>query len=209
MRITSLIVSLLFLFGGKVFGQLEIRPFHFRPAGEFGFVMKPTSFVEVGWRDRFDNDEYERFRFGISATYFQMKPRLEVFPTVVIRQDGNGTTVLPGAQVFEKFNLGLLSLGSDFAFIHQEKLHAYLGADLTIGAIAVDYTSNTPGYQDESYSGGGYLGGGRLRLGLEYDLNDLLSVFTNVQKTGFLLSEPAGLYGATDYGIGLRITFDN
>lgn len=190
------------------YGQISLRVFNYRPTGEFGAVMKPLVSVEIGYQGRFSQRTTKRMRTGISLLYLNMKPRLEVFPVYGIREDGSGTTVLPGYQSFQKYALFQLIGGIDYAFIHKEKLNVYAGVDLVIGTASVEYTNLIIGLIDEGYQGGGILSGFRFRLGVDYEITDDIDVFVNANRQGFLLNEPRALNGANDYGLGMRYTFN-
>ena len=173
--------TFLVLLATHAFGQISLQVFNYRPTGEFGFVMKPTVSVQAGYLQSFDDDS--RFRIRAGATFLVMKPRMDVFPVYGLLFDGK-QYVLPGTQSFNKYNILLLSGGTDFAFIRKEKYFIYAGLDITFGAASVEYVDEIQGLQDESYSGGGYLGGLRGRLGAEYDFNEHIGLFIDAEREG-------------------------
>ena len=205
-----IICAAVFLFFAShlAYGQIGVRVFNYRPTGEFGFAMKPLVSLEIGYQPRFSKRSTKRWRTGFSLLYLNMKPRLEVFPVYGVRYDGNGTTVLPGYQSFQKYAIFQLTGGSDFAFIHKDKYNVYAGADLVIGAANVEYTNVIIGWKDESYQGGGILAGFRFRLGVDYNITDHIGVFVNANRQGFLVTEPGALNGANDFGLGMRYSFN-
>ncbi|MDO9185029.1 MAG: hypothetical protein Q7W13_03385 [Bacteroidia bacterium] len=178
-----------------------IRGFNYRPTGEFGSVMKPLFSAEIGYQQPFEGD---RVRGGFLFTFLQMKPRMDVFPVYGIV----GTTVLPGEQSFQKYNLGLLLCDLDFAFVNKEKYTIYTGLGLIMGGANVEYEYNIQTAVYESYSGGGILAGFRFRLGAEYIINDYIALNLNANRNVFLVTEPRALAWANDYGIGMRYSFD-
>jgi hypothetical protein len=198
---------LLILLVNTTFAQITVRGYHYRPTGEFGFVMKPTFSAEAGWMNSFEDDK--RLRTSASASFLVMKPRLPSFPIYGILHDGTGDHVLPGSQSFQKYNIAQLFVGFDLAYINKEKFHAYGGMDITIGAASVEYSDYIETFKSESYSGGGFLGGFRFRLGAEYDLSEHFSVYINAQRSVWLLTDPAAINWANDYGLGLRYKFNN
>lgn len=195
----------LFLVPHVASAQLVLRGYNFRPTGEFGAVMKSTFSADIGFSRSYDDSP---FRSVISATFIKMTPRMDTFPTYVIQSGGNGTFVLPGKQVFSKYNLVLLYFGFDYSPYFNEKFAVYGGFDLVAGGASVSYTNDVPTFKSESYDGGGVIAGIRLRIGADYYFNDTWSILVNANRMGFLLTEPAGLYAANDYGIGLRYTFN-
>lgn len=185
--------------------QIAVHGFNFRPTGEFGFVMKPTFSADIGFSPVFDESNW---RMRASFTYLIMKPRMDTFPVVTLMTVGSNTTVLPGKQSFSKYNIFLLSVGFDYAFYYNDRFAVYGGSDLIAGAASVDYYEEVPTLKTENYSGGGILAGVRLRIGGEYYINDTWSVFADVNRMGMLITEPAALAGANEYGIGLRFTMN-
>lgn len=203
MRHFSKIVFLIF-FVQSSFAQISLRAYNYRPTGEFGFVMKPTFSAEVGYMNPFDN----RLRTSASFSFLVMKPRMEAFPIYGILHDGTGVHVLPGSQSFQKYNIAQLFVGFDFAFVDKEPFYAYAGMDITVGGASVEYTDYIETFKNESYSGGGILGGFRFRLGAEYDFNDQIGLFINAQRSVWLISDPAAFNWANDYGLGIKYNFD-
>ncbi len=194
----------LFLFAVASSAQVGVRAFHFRPTGEFGFVMKPITSLELSLMQRFSRRTTKKWRTGFTLTYFNFKPRLEVFPIVGVLMDGNGTTIIPGVQYFEKYKIFQLCGGMDYAFVHKPKLNVFAGADLVAGSAVVDYASIQPTIKNETYSGGGILVGARGRLGAEYNITKAFSVYASIQRQIGLVSEPRSFIGGNDYGIGVR-----
>ena len=190
------------------YGQVAARVFYYQPTGEFGFAMKPLVSAELSYQDRFSKRETKRWRYGFSAIILNMKPRMEVFPVYGVLSDGNGTRVLPGEQSFQRYFLGQIAGGADFAFLHQRDFNVFAGADILVGGASVDYTAVYPGFKDESYQGGGILGGFRFRLGAEYSFGDYISAFFTANRSVFLITDPAAIPWAVDYGLGLRYSFD-
>ncbi len=202
-----LITAILLVFVAQVgFGQATVRVFNYRPTGEFGFVMKPLTSVEVAWQARFSKRPTKRWRSGISLLYLPLQPRLAVFPLYGVLQDGRGTTIVPTAQAYQQYTMFQLAMGSDYALVHRKKFNFYVGADLVAGAAKVDYTY--AGLTDESYQGGSILAGFRARVGAEYAVTSHIGVFVTANREGFLMAEPKAYLAANDYGIGLRYSFN-
>lgn len=195
------IILFILLISNIAFGQISVRLFNYRPTGEFGSVMKPLFSAEIGFQSSFDGD---RLRGGFSLTYLHMKPRMDVFPVYGVI----GSTVFPGEQSFQKYNLGLLFADLDIAIVDQKKFNFFTGLGLIIGGANVDYTYNVQTAIAESYSGGGIIGGLRFRLGAEYILNDNIGIMLNANRSAFLLTDPRTLGWANDYGVGLKYSFD-
>lgn len=185
--------------------QYSLRGYNFRPTGEFGFVMKPTFSADIGFSPVFDESNW---RMRVAVTFLKMTPRMDTFPVVTVMTVGSSSTILPGKQSFSKYNIFMLSMGFDYAFYYNERFAIYGGTDLIGGAASVAYTEEVPTYKSEDYSGGGILAGFRLRIGADYYINDSWSVFADANRIGLLITEPAALTGASEYGIGIRYTLE-
>lgn len=208
MRYVFLIALFLFLGSGFSYGQIAVRVFSYHPTGEFGFAMKPLVSGEVSYQYGFSKRSTKRWRAGFSLVLLNLKPRMEVFPVYGVLSDGAGTRVIAGQQSFQRYFIAQLCGGSDFAFVHKEKINLYAGADIVVGGASVDYTSVYPGLKGESYSGGGILGGFRARVGAEYSFSDHFSAFANAHRSVFLITEPASIPWAYDFGVGVRYSFE-
>ena len=136
-----------------------------------------------------------------------MKPRLDVFPVTGLLVDGGVLRVLPGKESFQKYAMGNLYCGMDYAFVQTDNFFVYAGLDVIVGAVNVDYTDYVPTYKDESYTGGGILAGFRFRLGVEYSINDKVGIFLNANRSYGLIAEPKTYYSANAYGFGMRYSF--
>lgn len=201
---TLLKTGLLLLISTCSFGQISLKAYHYRPTGEFGFVMKPTFSAEIGYMGSFEDN---RIRGNASVSFLVMKPRMESFPIYGVLHDGSGEHILPGSQSFQKYNIAQLFVGFDLAVIKKEKFFMYGGLDITIGAASVEYTEHIETFLDGGYSGGGVLGGFRFRLGSEYDFNDNIGMFVTAERSVWLLTDPAAINWANNYGLGVKYNF--
>ncbi len=187
------------------FAQLSLGVFNYRPTGDFGFVFKPTFSAELGYISSFDDGE--RFRTRLTATFIILRQRLETIPTAGVLKD-NGIRILPGELSFQKYNLGLVFGGFDYAIIHKSPFYFYAGMDIVVGGTAVEYTNNIETLITEIYSGGGFLLGVRFRLGSEYKVSEKISLLVHAQRAGWIVTDPKSLNASNDYGIGLKYNFE-
>ncbi len=206
MRRLVVLFLLVLSLSNELSSQVSLRLYHYRPTGrEFGFTFKPTVSGELGFTFPFDEDHW--VRFGASVTFLRMKTRMDTFPTYATVSGGSGPSVLPGAQVFQKYNLLKAFAGLDVAVVNKEKIKVYLGTDIIAGFASVEYTYTVETLIDEGYTGGGVVIGLRGRLGCDYSLNDDFVLFATVNRSYFLIEEPAAVGSANDYGIGVRWIF--
>ena len=202
-------IVLIFLLTSPAFiskAQLAVKFYNYRPTGEFGFVMKPTFSAEVAYMRSFEDDK--PFRSAISISYLSMKTRMDTFPTTGWISDGTTGIVLPGYQVFQKYDIIQFYAGMDWGFIRKDPYFVYIGLDFTGGFTSIAYTSFTEQISNEGYTGGGMLAGYRARIGAEYDVNDMIGIFAHVERTGWVNSEPASRNSANMYGIGVKLNFE-
>jgi hypothetical protein len=185
--------------------QLSVKVFNYRPTGDFGFVFKPTFSAEVGYMGLFEDGN--RWRSQASVTFIVLKPRLETIPTSGLLSDGTGKHVLPGAMSYKKYNLAQAFVGVDYAFVCKQNFFVFAGLDLTAGGTFVEYTDDVETLKTESYTGGGILAGFRFRLGAEYTLSDEISLLIHIQRCGWIVTDPASLNAANDYGLGIKYNF--
>lgn len=195
---------LLLLLTAPAVAQLSLNVFNYRPTGEFGFVMKPTVSAQLNYIKSFDEDH--RFRIRAGATFLVMKPRMDVFPVFALLFDDK-QYVLPGTQSFQRYDVFLLSGGTDCAIIRKKKLFVYAGLDIVLGLASVSYSDHIERLEDKSYTGGGELGGLRGRIGTEYDLNDHIGLMLEIEREGWLLSDPLSINWANRYGLGAKYNF--
>ncbi len=202
-----LLVFFLFLFSfNDLTSQVSLRVFNYRPTGkEYGFTFKPIFSGELGFTFPFDEDHW--VRFSASVTFLRMKTRLDTFPVYATVSGGGGASVLPGQQVFQKYNIFKAFAGIDVAVVNKEKIKFYLGTDIIAGGTDVQYTLKVNTLLDEGYSGGGILIGIRGRLGCDFIINDDFVVFATINSSYFIISEPAARGSANDYGVGIRYIF--
>lgn len=184
--------------------QLSVKPFLFVPTGELGFVGERAMSIEVGYINSslFEQD----WRTRASLTLFNLKPRMDVFPTVGTLESGNEITVIPGEQRFSKFKMGLLTVGVDRQIIGNDNIKIYLGFDLQTGAASIDYESNMPLIEELSYSGGGTIGAFRFRLGSEFLITDEFTVGIEANRHYGIITSHM-LYSANDFGLNLCYYF--
>ena len=203
MRTSLKLIALILLGYNLASAQVSVQVFDYRPTGVLGFVMKPLVSAEVGYMGSFEDS---RWRANFSVTYLHLKTRQDTFPEYGVLSDGNGTHITPGYESYSRYNILQLAAGVDFAFIQKENWAIYAGADIIIGATSVAY-HDVSILVDETYDGGGYLGGFRGRLGAEYNINDHITVFLNANRSYFIVSDPAGLFSGNNYGLGMRYDF--
>ena len=132
---------------------------------------------------------------------------MDTIPVYGLESSQNGTTVLPGKESFQKYNILQLCTMGDYALIKKDHLAAFIGGGIIIGGTAIDYTYHLATVEDESYSGGGILGGFRFHVGTEYAINDNVSMFLSANRSYFLVTEPKAYESANDYDLGMIYEF--
>jgi len=199
------ILVILLLTTLQVNAQLGIKFLHFNPTGDQGLLFEKRFTAELLWINEFDEDEHNlRGRFGLS--YIPLEARMDTFPSYATVTGGNGTKVLPGYEIYEKYNMGYIFVGMDWAFVHKDPFFAYLGADVLVGGINMKTEAYYETYTHQNFEGGQYLGGLRFRAGAQYMLTQRFSVFGELSRSYYLISETGG-QSHYDYGLGVLYMF--
>ncbi len=200
----KLYISLFFIFiSFGTAAQIAVKGIYFNPTSDLGVTFKKRFTGEILYLQEIDEDEIFRGRAGIS--YVPLKSRLDTFPVYAVKS-GNGTSVLPGYEIYKKYTMGFLFVGVDWAFLNREPYYLYIGCDAMGGAIDVEYEASYQTYKDESFSGGLSMAGLRFRTGFQYDLNDHFSVFGEFTRSYYGIEE-TGFQSHYDYGTGLQFIF--
>jgi hypothetical protein len=200
---------LLFLFLVTAFNctaQIAVKVFQFRPTGEQGFAIERKFSAEIMYMNNFgDEDDKWRSRFGIS--YMALKPRLDTFPVFATMTDGSGSYVLPGYEVYHKYNMGYIFCGADYKVFETGNFVFYPGLDVIAGAISRNYDSHYETLSDGSDNVGNIFGGLRIRAGVTYNLTDRAGVFLEAERAYYLADEMGGL-SHNDIGLGFLYSFN-
>lgn len=197
-------ITMLFLFLAiNAEAQIAVKGIYFNPTSDLGVTFKKRFTGEILYLQELDEDENFRGRAGLC--YIPLKSRLDTFPSYAVRS-GNGTTVLPGYEIYKKYNMGFLFVGVDWAFLNKEPYYVYIGCDAIGGGINVEYEASYQTYKDESFSGGYSMAGLRFRTGFQYDLNDHFAVFGELSRSYYGIEE-TGFQSHYDFGIGLQFIF--
>lgn len=195
--------TFIFLFlSNAIHAQIGGRAFMFRPTGDFGFWMKPAYSLELMYIKPFEEEKW--YRYNVSLTAMDMKPRLEPFPVY----STSGKQIKPGEFTFQRYLLVEAMPGIDVAVFKKEKWSAFIGSDVTIGLSDIEYTNIIKTVTDEGSVDMGVLIGLRYRIGAEYKLNDNLYLFTTVNRGFIYAGTPKGFLWGNDYGIGIHYQFD-
>jgi len=202
MKRKLLVAALLAFIAIDSSAQIGFKLIQFRPVGELGMVMSKKITGELMYLQEFD--EKTRMRFGLSFT--SLKPRLDTFPVYAYKDDGQ-LSVLPGYEVYHKYNMIILFGGMDYAFIDEENLFVYAGLDILIGGVDQQYDRAYETYVDESFSGGSKLAGGRLRIGGEYMFNENIGAFLELSRAMYYVEDSQWLSN-NDIGIGVHYVFE-
>lgn len=205
------IVLAIFLLGiHSANAQLGIRGLSLHPGGDLGFTFHPGVALEFSYGKQFSKRATKRMRTSVNFVYKQLSPRMDIFPTYAYVSDGQGQRVVAGTIRYDRFRVAWLAPAYDFAFIHKKNIHVFAGLELPMGVNGYDYYLELDEIKNEGFRGaGGGIVGLRARLGAEYSVNDSISIFLLANKGAILFSDPFGIYGMDDLGIGARYIFGN
>ena len=201
-----LFLFFLFMASFQMKAQIAVKFLHFRPTGDQGVAFDKRFTAEIMYMDEFEKlDGNWRLRAGIS--YVPLKARLDTFPTYAVEHNGSNVTVLPGYEVYKKYNMGFLFGGVDWAFVNREKFAFFMGVDILMGGVNMEYERHYENYKDESFSGGQFMGGVRLRAGGQYMINEHFTGFTEFSRSYYGMAE-SGFQSHYDYGVGVIYNFN-
>ncbi len=200
-----IMVWLLMLVAAGAKAQLAVRLLHFNPTGDQGILFEKRFTAEIMYMQDFANEGgSSRMRAGIS--YTPLKSRLDTFPSYAV-QEGSGTLVLPGYEIYKKYDLISAFMGADWAVLDREPFYLFLGGDIMGGVVNMEYEANYETILDESFSGGLAMVGIRLRAGTQYMITDKVIVFGEVTRSYYYIEEYS-FQSHYDYGIGIQYVFN-
>jgi hypothetical protein len=209
MRFTLLIMSFMLL-NFYSLSQLNLSVVHFRPTSAFGSAMKPTFTAELGTSKRFEDDKKVRMNF--SGTLMVFKPKADTFLVYSVITNPDGTSdVRPGYEVTNRY-INLMFYGgaeyAPFVFRHTDKVHPFIGMDLMIGFNFYKGETAYSGLSHTQESGNTMIFGGRVKIGLEYDLNDSFSLNGQFGSSAWLLTVPVSIGSGYHYSLGMKYNFN-
>lgn len=187
--------------------QIGLKVLQIRPAGEMKMTMKKTVTGEILWI----NDFEQKVRLRVGGSYASLKPRLDTFLITGIKENGAGTTVLPGYLVFHKYDVMSVSAGIDYGvkLNKEESFFIYPGIDLIAVGVNLSYDEEIETLHNTSYSGLSASGGIGFRIGTEYLFKEKVGVFLEATQNVFLLSINGNqsILSLRDLGLGIRYNF--
>lgn len=188
-------IVVIFLWGfipntySQVYGKLN----HLRPTGVAGYVYKTTLGLEAGSIDDFET--FSRSRFFVNLGFF--RPRLDGFNMVTYYSEGNDFTVIPRIDR-HPFNLRFYGgYGIDFMFFETEYFIPYIGFDVGGG---MELKATQTGSSEEI--GGYILLGGRARIGIEKEFNNLSLMLE--WNSGISINDEKGIFLMNEIGLGIK-----
>jgi len=175
----------------------------YRPTGDLGAIMKKGISAELMHLDDHQEEEF-RARYGIGAAF--LKPRLDTFISASTSSINGQTTVHPGFQTYEKFNIGYGFIGADYIKETENRFKVYPGADVTVGYYAFDYSLKNS-FKTETGNASYWYSGLRLRGGVLYELNDFIYIHLEVNRSYNLLLESFRVWSNNDIGLTFQFVF--
>jgi hypothetical protein len=199
-----LVLSLTLILSSSCFSQLGLEVFHFRPTGQLGDGFKPTFGGELSYLPAFESKM--RFRGSIRLVY--LKSRMDTIPIYAIEHTISGSTVLPGYQTFDKYQILTFSGGYDYSFI-DGPFYPYVGGDIVFGGVQAKGESYVQQLSLEYYTETSWMIGVRPRIGVEYEVSDQLGLFANITRSWFMnFSLGFRSHNFNTFGLGARYQFN-
>lgn len=188
----------------QTWAQAQLKFTHIRPTGNMGRLLEPKNTVEFGFSGNFIADTR---RYTASLLICNFEPRLDRFPIYIIQNDGAGNSFQGGFETYDKYRMVAVSFGADYQLFSNKKYSLYMGADVVVGAMHINYQQEYGNVAVNSFQLRSAIGGFRGRLGAEYYLSDSFDAFIDIARTGLLISDPQGVLAFNAYSIGLRYNF--
>lgn len=116
-------------------------------------------------------------------------------------------STVTGTVPSHQYDFFQFAVGVDYSFVTLNKFRAFLGGGLLGGFVHAGYVSAAPGPAQKEQKAGGAFAGGRLRLGVGYQLSSRAGLFADLQRSMFMVSEPLVIRRAYDVGLGIRFGF--
>lgn len=194
--------------------QIAIRGYYYQPLYDFGFFMKPTASVEIGYLPDFKEGHS---RINASITYLKLKPTQAAFhnyTTTALTIAGTYKDKYNYTRTYQDYEIFQAFLGWDFALIKKERFQFYIGPGLTVGILTDIHTDvDENGYPlGEGLAlfkrDGVFLSGLRHHVGIQFKINDQMKLIASAQTCYWL--NPKELFGmnqANDVGIGIQYLF--
>ncbi|MCB9291730.1 MAG: hypothetical protein H6559_01155 [Lewinellaceae bacterium] len=197
------IAILLFFFCTSAPSQITVRVFNYWAASEVGQAMKPLASMEIGYLARIGKNHDGPLQVRVAVTYLPVQPRLEAFSPMGVALAGG----FSGTSPYHQYDLFQFAGGVDYSFVAWKKFRAFLGGDFLGGFVQAGYISAAPVPSPKGQKAGGAFAGGRLRLGVGYQVSARVSLFADLQRSMFMVSEPLAVRRAYDIGLGMRFSF--
>lgn len=176
---------------------------HFRPNSTFGEVMKPATSLEIGKSEFFSEGQ---FRTNFSLSFLVFKPRQDTMRTYSSVDDGGNVTVYPGYETVSRYFNLMLYGGVEWTPVERGKLHPFIGFDFLIGFNAYHGVSYNYGMNSDETDFAPLIGG-RLKLGLDYELSDEWALMANIGSSGYLLLAPPSFGSGYNFNLGVKYQF--
>jgi|GEM_PF-2971218 len=202
-KITNLLFLLLML-SVTVSAQFGLKYGYFVPTGDIHFTYKSGSSFELRVRERFDGHVRENYSFSFSS----LKARQDTIYNLSSYYAGSpGFIVSRVGQVFSNRNTLNMSAGYEFTPLEDSKFIPYVGLNINAGIVSFTYSEYK---EDGSFKSSENIAykhiGGRINVGVEYEVSDLVNVFAETNMM-YNLEETGIITKSYEFGLGALLYF--
>lgn len=177
----KILIIIVLFFPFTSFSQWGVEIGRYQPKGDMGFIFEKGTSIGVTLVPDFD----QAFRPRVSLAYLSFQARMDTVPNVTYTTRDGITSIIPGYDIYEQFDVYLLTIGFDLRFLKNEKFDVFAGLDVPVGYLVYDHTTNGPlANRHDRASGGGLFGFGA-HLGTQYILNDRLGCILEAGWNGY------------------------
>lgn len=129
---------------------LGVQLSYISPAGDLKYYFKPTVGYELFIRLEEPDD---RLQFSIAVGYYSHKATMDTFPIYAIQSGGSGAGLLPGKEVWSKYEVIPIGLSTEYNIL-DDTFSPIVGMDFYGYVAYYSHYSNIPGFMttDETNS---------------------------------------------------------
>ena len=214
---TSLRLLLMIFVCKASYAQIAIRGYYYQPLYDFGFFMKPTASLEIGYLPDFKE---RHIRINASFTYLKLNPKQSAFQNYATKELTIGGPYnydeFKYIRRYQNYEIYQVFFGWDFAVIKKDRFQVYLGPGITAGEVRDAHTDLDENGNPPSRGLLYYLfvhkktlfTGLRHHVGAQFNINPRLNIFANVQTCYWFNRQGFGVLNqANDAGIGIQYLF--
>lgn len=196
--------TLFLISGNSSRAQIGLKIAQSSPIGDFGnaFSKAPT-FEFIYYHKMYEGKLLSK----VSFSYTKFKPREDTIPIYLVKFD-NGYKVYPGKLSFSELPYYGLSIDNQFRLFQKNNFELYAGLGLAFTRVKFQYYRSYETILTENSYTADYAAGANISLLANYNINEYLSIFADVQYQYSTLTDWSYQFHNRKIGIGFMYTFN-